>query len=155
MKLYELSAEVRDIGAMLDAEDVDRDSFLAALDAVTIERDAKIANLGLLIKEIRADQDARKQAIKQLQDRNKAADNRIEWLRGYIAQHIDNPVKTALVSVNKQKGRLSLVVSDEAQLPDRFYCRELNKTELKSAVTSGEEYYGVSMERGPEIVVIR
>ena len=155
MKLYELSAEVRDIGAMLDAEDVDRDSFLAALDAVTIERDAKIANLGLLIKEIRADQDARKQAIKQLQDRNKAADNRIEWLRGYIAQHIDNPVKTALVRVNKQKGRLSLVVSDDAQLPDRFYYRELNKTELKSAVTSGEEYYGVSMERGPEIVVIR
>ena len=155
MKLYELSAEIRDIEAMLEAEDVDQDSFLAALDAVTIERDAKIANVGLLIKEIRAEQDIRKQAIKQLQERNKSADNRIEWLREYIANHMDTPVKTALVSVNKQKGRLSLVVSDEAQLPDRFYRKELNKTELKSAVTSGEEYYGVSMERGQDIVVVR
>jgi len=155
VKLYELSAEIRDLERMLMDEECDQDSFLAALDATKQERDAKIANSGLLIKEFRKDKEVRADEIKRLQSLNKTTDARIKWLTDYICAHLVGKVKTPLISVSPLKGRESLRVDDDAQLPDRFYRRELDKTELKKAVNDGEEYHGVRLERGPGTVMIR
>ena len=155
MKLYQLTDELRALEAMMESEDVDEESFQAAVDSLQIERDAKIANIGLLIKEWRADVEARKEVARQLKERNEAAERRIRWMLDYVSQNIDEPVKTPLVSVRKQQGRMGVVVAPDAQLPDRFYRKEVNKTELKAAIDAGEEYYGVSLERGQPFVVVK
>lgn len=155
MKLYEITQEMRDLSQMMEGESVDQDSFLAALESLAIERDAKIANIGLLIKELRADIDARKELAQSLQSKNRTAEKQIDWWKSYIEKNLDGPVKTPLISIQKQRGRVALQVAAEAQLPDRFYRKELNKTELKTALEAGEEYYGVTLERGPDVVVIR
>ena len=68
MKLYELTEEMRVLEAMLDAEEVDPDSFQAALRGMSAERDIKIANIGLLIKEKRAAIAMRMEAKKKLDE---------------------------------------------------------------------------------------
>ena len=155
MKLYELTEEIRTLEQMLERDDVDQDSFLAALDGLRIEKDAKIANTGLLIKQLRADTNARKDAIRSLQERNKTTENHIAWLVGYLGIHVEHTVKTPLVTVSKQKGRERLMVDADAQLPDLFYRKELNKSALRDALKDGEEYHGVRMERGDDFVVVR
>lgn len=157
MKLYELTDEIRALEAMMEGDDVDEESFQAALDQLGIERDAKIANIGLLIKEWRADIDARKEAMQHLRQRNESAERRIRWMLDYLGQNlgVGDSVKTPVVTVRKQQGRMGLVVAPEAQLPDRFYRKEVNKTELKAAVDAGEEYHGVSIERGNPFVVVQ
>lgn len=157
MKLYEISDEVRLIERMLEEEDVDQESFLAALDGLNEERDAKIANIGLLVKELRSDVDARKFVIKRLQEKNKAADNRIEWLKNYIMSHIDKPVKTPLVSVYKQAGRESIVIDDIDQIPEKFIKVEksVDKTALKKDVEEGFEYAGFHIAQGNDSIVIK
>ena len=155
MKLYEITDEIRSLERFLEGEDVDQESFDAAIHDLADERDTKIANIGLLVKEWRADIAARKELVKSLQDRNKTTQARIDWMTGYVLNNIEAAVKTPVVSVSKQKGRVSLSVQDDAQLPDRFYRKEVNKTELKEAVVAGEEYYGVSLEPGSPYVVIR
>lgn len=155
MKLYEITAEVRALEAMLEDDSADPESFGKALDALQLERDAKLANIGLLVKEIRADIQMRKDLIKTLQERNKAAENRVSWLSRYAMAHLENAVKTPLVTLSKQKGRMSLRVSEEAQLPDRFYRKEVNKSALREALEDGEAYHGVTLERGDDFLVIR
>lgn len=155
MKLYELHEEMRLIEQMLDQEDVDQESFNAALDRLNTEFEAKISNIGLLVKQLKADVDARKEVMKDLQARNRASENRIDWLKGYLAQHLEKPVKTPLVTVSKQKGRERVVIDGE--LPDDlliFREPEPDKAKVKQALEDGREI-AAHMERGEDFVVIR
>lgn len=155
MKLFEIDAEIRLIEQMLEDEDVDAESFEAALDNLKIERDAKLANIGLLIKELRADIQSRKDLIKSLQEANTASQGRIDRLSRYALEHMESPVKTPVVALRKQQGRWSLNISKEAQLPDRFYRKEVNKSALREALDDGERYHGVNLVRGNDYLVIR
>lgn len=141
---------------MLEDDSVDEESFLSALAAVREERDIKIANIGLLVKNLQADIDVRKEVISRLQASNRSTDNHINWLKDYVLEHIDTNVKTPLISVRKQKGQLKAVVGEEAQLPSEFYKEpELKRQELKKALQDGQEFHDVSLERGSDFLVIQ
>lgn len=157
MKLYQLAEEMAVIEKMLDQDDVDQESFQKALDSLNTEFDAKVANIGLLVKQIQADNEARDQAIKELQARKKAASNRVDWLKGYLKAHLDKTVKTPLVTVAKQKGRERVVIDDQDQLPeDCLVVRppEPNKSLILQRLKEGE-VSGAHIERGEDFVVIR
>lgn len=143
----------------MDDESVDAESFEAAIEELQIERDVKLANIGLLVKEINADIETRKRTIDELKKMNTASSNRIASLKKLAMTGLDqikeSRIKTPLIHVSKQRGRLSLVVDDDAQLPDQFYKRTLNKTALSEALKEGEEYHGVRYERGDDFVVVR
>lgn len=156
MKLYELTDEIRLIESMMEDEDCDIESFTLALDGLNEEKAAKLANIGLLVKEANAEVAARKEAIKHLQDQNKSSANRIDWLKGYISAHFDEKVKTPLVSINMQKGREALKVQDATLLPDNYFKEpEPDAALIKQAIKDGYEVPGAEMVRGSDFVVIR
>lgn len=155
VKLYELHEEMRLIEQMLDQEDVDQESFSAALDRLNTEFESKVSNIGLLVKQLKADIEARKEVVKDLQARNRASENRIDWLRNYLSQHLEKTVKTPLVTVSRQKGREKVVI--DGDLPDDLMIYrepEPNKAAVKQAIEDGREVLA-HIERGDDVVVIR
>jgi|OM-RGC.v1.023679652 Siphovirus Gp157. len=156
MKLYELTEEAALLRRMLDEDEVDEESFRLALDALNVEIDAKIANIGLLVKEYKSDIEAISEAIKSLQARKRAAENRIDSLKRYAGDHMTETVKTPLVTVSKQKGRESVVVDMDKVPPEYIdYEPKVDKSRIKDALKSGDSVPGARLERGDDIVVVR
>lgn len=156
MRLFEISQELEVIQSMLEQDDVDQESFGAALASLNIEYEAKVANTGLLIKNLKADEAAISEAIKGLQSKKSTVARRIDWLKGYIAENFNGKVKTPLVSVSMQKGREKLVVDEGATFqPDYYKEPELDKSLVKQAITDGFEFDGARIERGDDFVVVR
>lgn len=158
MRLYEIAEDLAIIEQMIDQEDVDQESFQKALDSLNTEFESKVANIGLLVKQLQADNEARANAIKDLQARSQAASRRVDWLKGYLKAHLDRTVKTPLVTVSKQKGRERVIVDDPAALPpDCLVVRdpEPNKTLILQRLKGGDEVPGARIERGDDFVVIR
>lgn len=159
MKLYEISDEIRAIEKMMEeqGESIDLDSFRAALDGLNTALEAKIANIGLLIKELKSDQEARKAAVEQLQDANRRDENRISFFRDYLNYNMIDNVKTPLVSVSRRKGRAMVQITDEEQIPAQFKRTEVSilKSEIKKAMDDGQDVSGAVIIPGKLTVTIK
>ncbi len=156
MKLFELTQEMEILQHMLEEEDCDQESFNKAINALNIEINAKIANIGLLVKNINADIDAREQVIEALQKKNKSDEGRIEWLKSYALAHIDKPVKTPLVSISKQAGREKVEIT--GTIPDAYLIPQESKQDKVSLLRdlkAGMEIAGAELGRGDDFLVIR
>lgn len=158
MKLYELTEELRLLERMLDEDDVDQVSFSLALDGLNEEIKAKVANIGLLIRQKDADIEARKTLVKQLQDKNKRDEGRITWLKQYAMAHMDKDVKTPLISVSKRPGREVVYITLEADLPPKYlkYQEPVpDKRLLLEDLQAGKLIPGAYLAHGDDYLVIR
>ncbi len=158
MKLYELTDELKTLERMLDEEDVDQISFAKAMDGLNEDIKAKVANIGLLIRQKDADVDARKALIKQLQDKNKADEGRITWLKQYALAHMDKDVKTPLISVTKRPGREVVYITLEADLPAKYLKHQEpvpDKQLLLKDLQAGTVIPGAYLAHGDDYLVIR
>ena len=156
MKLYEITQEMEVIEQMMEGEDVDQESFQLALDSLNVEYQTKVANTGLLVKNLKADADAIDAAIKDLKAKKDATNNRIDWLKSYMTENFQEKVKTPLVSVNMQKGRERLEIREGTEFDSGYYkAPELNTTLIRERLKDGEEIEGAEIVRGPDFLVIR
>lgn len=157
MKLYEISQEMEVLQRLLEEEDCDQESFEAAIQSLNIELEAKVANIGLLIKNLRADIEARKVAIERLQADTAATERRIDWLKGYLLAHLpDRPVKTALVTVRRNQGREQVSITGD--VPVQYLVvvpPRPDKAALLHDLKEGREIPGAELIRGEDFVTIR
>lgn len=147
MNLFEIDS------AILDCVDVETGEIFDAVkfEELAMERDVKIENICLWIKNLKAEAEALKAEKDAFAQRQKAAENKMESLKKYIASYLDGaPFKTAKCAVSFRKSES--VEIDEgvnvANIPDeylRFKEPEVNKTELKKALKAGKRIEGVSL----------
>ena len=85
MKLYEIDQ------AILDCIDAETGDIVNAemLDKLTMERDAKIENIALWIKDLKAEAEALKAEKMAFAERQKVAENKAESLKNYLAYALD------------------------------------------------------------------
>lgn len=156
--LYELSMEMQVLQRMLEEDDsVDEESFTRAINQLNIEMGAKIANIGLLVLNMRADIEQRNKAIDRLKDLNDSTERKIDRLKKYALDHMREPVKTPLVSVRVQKGRDILFV-DPGHEPEEYLVPQpprLDKVRLLKDLKEGKEVLHASIAKGDDFVVIR
>ena len=156
MKLYEIAEEMAVIERMMTEEDVDQESFEKYLNSLNIERDAKLANIGLLVKQVLADIAARKALMDELKRKNEADERRIEWLKAYALGHIDKPVKTLLLTMARYQGREKVTIY--GPLPEQYLIPQEPKVDKKAvmeALKAGDAVPGASLDRGDDFLVIR
>ena len=144
MKLYEIDSAILDCVDVETGEIFDEDKF----EELSLERDAKIENICLWIKNLKAEAEALKAEKDAFAQRQKVAENRMESLKRYISSYLDGTkFESAKVKVTFRKSE-SLEISEDAIVPDeylRFKEPEVNKTELKKAIKSGVEVPGVAL----------
>ena len=144
MKLYEIDAEIM---GCIDEEtgeifDIDRFNQLA------FEREAKIENICLWIKNLKAEAEALKAEKEVFAVRQKAAEKKIDSLKKYMEMCLEGtPFETPKVKVTFRKSE-AIEIMEGAEIPDeflRFKEPEVNKTELKAALKKGLCIAGVSI----------
>ncbi len=152
MNLYEIDAAILDCVDVETGEVFDADKF----DELNLTREAKIENICLWIKNLKAEAEALKAEKEAFAQRQKAAENKMESLKRYISGYLDGTAfESAKVKVSFKKSE-SLEISEEAVIPDeylRFKEPEVNKADLKKAIKEGLTIGGVWIEEKNNIQI--
>ena len=152
MKLYEIDNAILGCVDVETGEIFDIDKF----EELSMERDAKIENICLWIKNLKAEAEALKAEKDAFAERQKKAENKMESLKKYISSYLEGAkFETAKVKVSFRKSE-TLEISEDANIPDEFLKfkePEVNKTELKKALKAGQHFEGVVLVQNQNIQI--
>ena len=109
MTLYEIDNEIMNCVDMETGEVIDTDK----LNDLQMERDAKIENVALWIKELKAEAEAIKNEKQALAERQRVAENKAESLKNWLAYALNGEkFKTAKCSISYRNSE-SVEVTEE------------------------------------------
>lgn len=157
MTLYDIDSEILSCIDMETGEVIDTDK----LNALQMERDAKVENVACWIKELKAEAEAIKAEKQALADRQKAAENKAESLKKWLAYALDGQkFKTAKCSVSfrttesvevTDEGLESLMNGHDDLLT--YKAPEPNKTAIKQALKDGLNVSGVQLVQNTSTII--
>ena len=165
MHLYDIQKELLEIlDKGYDEECIDMETgeinvakFADKVTALNLAADEKIENIALYIKDLNNDIKELAEEEKALSARRKAKQNKIDWLKNYVANCMRGLGKEkfetarcnlsfrnadALTVINQDKLDKYLLSHDEYL---RYKEPEINKAALKKAIKAGEEIPGVQL----------
>ena len=152
MRLYEIDNEILNCVDIETGEIFDEERF----ETLSLERDAKVENICLWIKNLKAEAEALKAEKEVFAARQKAAENRMESLKRYISGYLEGTTfESAKVKVSFRKSE-SVEIMEGAVIPDeylRFKEPEVNKTELKKALKAGLSIEGAYIVESQNIQI--
>ena len=109
MTIYEIDNEIMNCIDMETGEVIDTEK----LNELKMERDAKIENVALWIKELKAEAEAIKNEKQTLADRQRVAENKAESLKNWLAYALNGEkFKTAKCSISYRNSE-SVEVTEE------------------------------------------
>lgn len=153
-------------------ENAYRDEMFAAwydtLEGIEGEFNAKAENIGVYIKQLKAEKEAIDAEIKSLRTRSAAKERQMDSLKDYLINCMD---EMQLAKIDQPRAKISIrnnaesaQILDEkaliewAQTHDRddlltYHTPDVSKTAVKNAIKSGEEIPGASVGRSRSVVV--
>lgn len=142
--LYELTGNFIKIQQLIE-EGADAEIFTDTLASIEGAVEEKALGYFYVIKNTEADVEALKAEEKRLADKRKAAENKIQSLKGnleYSMKEMNIPkIKHTLFTANIQKNAPSLFIEQEDKIPRSYYVEQepkLDRKELLQAVKAGE-----------------
>lgn len=150
MKLYEIDEQIASL--------IDEDGCIAdenAFSRLQMARSEKIENVGLYVKNLRADVDAYKNEIKSFQERKEQAEHKIESLESWLQRALDGArLKTDRIQISYRKST-RVEIDEDAKLPEEFVkvTTTPNKTEIKKYLKQGFDLPGVHLEEHENMTI--
>ena len=147
MTLYEIDKALMDaFDAAVDAETgeiVDEEAYDDFMQ-LDMEKDKKIENVGLWIKDLKAEAEAIRAEELLLSGRRRAKENKLEQLKSWLSYALDGEkFETAKLRISYRKSQS--VEADLDKLPDkylRFRDPEPDKKKLDADLKAGKEIPG-------------
>lgn len=143
MNLFEID------DAILECVDTENGDIIdvVKLEALELERDAKISNIACWIKDLKAEAEAIKAEKQNMDKRQKAAENKAEQLKDYLAYYLNGGTyKDARCAISYRKSVSTEIAEDLdlSTLPDGFkkIKIEADRTAIKKALQNGEKIDG-------------
>ena len=157
MKLYEIDNAILDCIDLETGEVIDTER----LDALQMERDAKIENVALWIKDLKAEAEAIKAEKMALAERQRVAENKAESLKKWLAYALDgqkfSTAKCAVSFRNTENVELSDVgmirLMKEHDELLTYKEPEPNKTAIKQALKDGLTVQGVQLVQNISTII--
>lgn len=144
MSLYEIDHAIEEImERAVDEEtgEIDEGAY-AELDELVMAREQKVENIGLAYKSWVAFADSIKAEKLAIEKRQKRAEKKAEWLKGYMAHALGGEkFKTPKVEATYRRSS-SVEIYDMGVLPEeylRYRDPEPDKTKIKEAITKHGE----------------
>lgn len=150
MKLYEIDEQ---IASLIDEDGCITDE--KKFDDLQMARSEKIENVGLYVKNLRADVDAYKNEIKSFQERKEQAEHKIESLENWLQYALDGArLKTDRIQISYRKST-RVEIDEDAKLPEKFVkvATTPNKAEIKRYLKQGFELPGVRLEEHQNMTI--
>lgn len=153
MKLYELTAEYKNILDLIEIDD--SEGLKLALEQLDGEIETKVENSVKVIKSIEGDILALKEEEKRLAGRRKALESKVSSMKEYIEHNLnfidDKKVKTTLFTVAMQNNKKSVNILNEEVIPEE-YVKTVTTTSIdKVALYEAMEKQGLEID-GVELV---
>lgn len=152
MNLYQIDEEIMKCVDMETGEIVDA----VMLDQLQMDRNTKIENIACWIKNLNADVEAFKKEKQTLAERQKAAENRVESLKKYLAYHLaGQKFSTPRVAISFRKTS-SVNITDMSLLSKeylKFTDPTPDKTAIKNAIKAGVGVAGAEIVEGKSISI--
>lgn len=144
--LYEMSEQARLLYDLLQADEIDEQTFIDTLDAMGAGE--KIESYCQIVKQMQADAEMYGAEMARLKARKKTAENGIERLRDMMALFLvhsgQDKVKAGIFTVSLATTK-SLVITDETKIPARFLVEQPPKIDtsgIRAAIKAGENVDG-------------
>ena len=152
MKLYEIDQAIMDCIDMETGEIVNEE----LLNDLQMERDAKIENVALWIKELKAEAEALKAEKLAFAERQKVTENKMESLKKWLAYALNGEkFKTVRASVTFRTTD-KVEVADIYKL-DENYLRykepEADKDAIKKAIKAGQTVAGATLVENTSVII--
>lgn len=152
MNLFEIENEIMNCWDQETGEILDSDR----LDQLEMERDTKIENIALYIKNLTADAEALKAEKQSFAERQKAAENKAESLKKYLAGYLaGQKFSTPRVAISFRKTS-SVNVTDMTLIPNeylKFADPTPDKTAIKNAIKAGNSVSGAEIVEGQSMSI--
>ena len=157
MKLYEIDNAILECIDMETGEVIDAEK----LDALNMERDAKIENVVLWIKDLKAESEAIKAEKLALAERQKVAENKVESLKKWVAYALGGQkFSTAKCAVSFRNTESVEVTEEglEALMKEHdelltYKAPEPNKKAIKDAIKDGLSVAGVQLVQNVSTII--
>ena len=157
MKLYEIDNAILECIDMETGEIIDAEK----LDALNMERDAKIENVVLWIKDLKAEAEAIKAEKLTLAERQKIAENKVESLKKWVAYALGGQkFSTAKCAVSFRNTESVEVTEEglEALMKEHdelltYKAPEPNKKAIKDAIKDGLSVAGVQLVQNVSTII--
>ena len=157
MKLYEIDNAILECIDMETGEIIDAEK----LDALNMERDAKIENVVLWIKDLKAEAEAIKAEKLALAERQKVAEDKVESLKKWVAYALGGQkFSTAKCAVSFRNTESVEVTEEgiEALMKEHnelltYKAPEPNKKAIKDAIKDGLSVAGVQLVQNVSTII--
>lgn len=151
MTLYDMTAQARELKDMLDAEEIDEQTFSDTLEAIGAEE--KVNSYCQIVRELDGDNTAIKAEIERLKKRiehNTASIDRMKQaLDGFMTVSGKKKEKTPFFSVSYRKSQ-SVNILNEADIPQEYIKIKTeaapDKVAIKAALKAGETVPGCQLK---------
>ena len=158
MTLYEMTDAARNLKALLEADEIDAQTFTDTLEASGT--DDKVASYCKIIRQIEAEMIARKMEVERLKAMNDRAEKAIDRMKsaldGFMTASGQSKAKTALFSVSYRSAK-SVLITDESKIPERFLTVKTttapNKAEIKRFISDGGTVDGAEIVENRSIQI--
>lgn len=139
----------------LEAENFDAVALMTALESETDIAEC-LVELAEAALEAEALAEAARVRAKQITERASRLELKGEKLRRIIVNamiqaRIDEPIRTATMTLSKRPGQRDLVIMDETKIPKAFYDDvepKLNRRRLRDALDNGQQVEGAQLGNG-------
>jgi len=140
------------------------DEMALELSSLNEAREKKIEGLALYFKEAQAEADAIKEEAKKLAERARTAQNKADYLKGYLSRILFNPeaekqdkFETSRVRVSFRKSESVDVDDDWQKIDENFVIvktdHQIDKAGIKEALKAGIEVKGASLKTNYNIQI--
>ena len=144
--------------AQLKAEFGDDDQLVADMIEGSTDLHELLSAAALRVTELEASQDGIKAAVAKLRQRNARFERQIAALRSGMHAAMSaaavRKLELAAVTLSIAATPRRLKVVDEAQVPDEFWRRELDKPKLADALKGGAHVPGAQLDNGGDTIRI-
>lgn len=153
--LYELNKAIADFELEIDEE---TGEVLNAdeLDELQLDRDTKIENIGLWIKNLKADAEAYKAEKKVFEEKERVAKNKAERLKRYLQDALQGEkFRTSRLDISYRKSK-AVEITDASILPKMFLKEQepkVDKLKLKEILDQGTLVTGAHLEEKQNILI--
>ena len=159
MNLYEIAGQYRAVLEMEPENDDELAAQMNALDELEGELTVKADNIVRYIRNLSAEADALKAEEAALYKKRKAAENKAERLKAYLAAQMTlcglKELKAGLFKLRFQPTTPAISIIDESAVPEKFHRVkiEIDRLAIRDALKAGEEVPGIKIERGEALVI--
>jgi hypothetical protein len=161
LKLYEIAdIYLSALDGLADIEDLPLEAIADTLEGLQCEFEDKALNVGRYIRNLEAEASAIEEAKKRMDVRAKAAARQAGRLKDYLKRELERTglkIKAPDLTLRLQNNPASVVVDDEARIPEAFKHSEVVtkvlKLEIGKALKAGEAVAGAHLERSKRLVI--